>query len=251
MFYLIGTGLKPKQLTLEALNALKECDRVFIEKYTSEFSEKTGKELEKKIGRKAIELNRKKVEEEFSEKLIKAKGKNVALLVIGNALFATTHIQLLLDAEEKGIEWRVIPGISVQNYVGKTGLNAYRFGKTVSIVMPSEHYKPESFYDSILLNLKNGLHSLCLLDLKNGKKLTPGKALRLLLKIESKRGNSKIGNAKILVLGGLGSKKERILSGKAKNLTDTSVALPASLIVCAELSEKEKEGIKALTEVIE
>ena len=170
---MIGIGLKPEHLTVEAISVLKKCDEVFIERYTSDFPGNKMEELEALVGKKLKELGRHEVEVEFVKKIAEAGGKNIALLVIGNPLFATTHVQSLIEAEQSGIEWSVIPGISAQNYIGRSGLNAYKFGKVVTIVTPSQNYKPESFYDGILANLKAGLHSLCLLDIQPMKKMEP------------------------------------------------------------------------------
>ena len=54
------------------------------------------------------------------------------------------------------------------NAVGCCGLQLYNFGETVSIPFWTEEpsWKPESFYDKITKNLKNGQHTLCLLDIK-------------------------------------------------------------------------------------
>ncbi len=250
MFYLIGAGLKPEQLTVEAISALKKCDEVFMERYTSAFSTGELEELETLTGKKVKELDRPEVETGFSKRLARAIEKNIALLVIGNPLFATTHTQLLIDAERLGAQWSVVPGISVQNYLGKTGLNAYKFGRVVSIVSPSENYKPESFYDNIKANLEAGLHTLCLLDITPMKKMTPRDALTLLLEIESKRSDKTIREAKIVVLAALGSEEERTVSGRAEKLLWLDFPLPASLIVCSKLNEKEEEALAELTEEI-
>ena len=39
----------------------------------------------------------------------------------------------------------------------------YNFGETVSIVLWTDNWKPDSFYDRIASNRKLGLHTLCLL----------------------------------------------------------------------------------------
>ena len=39
----------------------------------------------------------------------------------------------------------------------------YNFGETVSIVLWTDTWKPDSFYDKIAANKKQGLHTLCLL----------------------------------------------------------------------------------------
>ena len=250
MFYLIGIGLKPEQLTVEAISALKKCDKVFLERYTSEFSDGNLEELEALIGKQVKELDRPSVETGFSKRLAEAGQKNIALLIVGNPLFATTHIQLLIDAEKLGVQWSVVPGISVQNYLGKTGLYAYKFGGTVSIVSPSENYKPESFYDKIIENVNAGLHTLCLLGITPTKKMSPRDALTHLLEIEAKRKGKTLREARVVVMAGLGSEEEKIVSGKAERILWQEFPLPASIVVCAELSEKEKEGLAELSEEI-
>ena len=73
MLYLIGIGLKPEHLTLEALNAIKKCKKIYLEAYTSKYAEGSVKELEKIIGAKLVELGRKAVEEGFESALTEAK----------------------------------------------------------------------------------------------------------------------------------------------------------------------------------
>ncbi|XP_034634578.1 diphthine methyl ester synthase isoform X3 [Trachemys scripta elegans] len=52
------------------------------------------------------------------------------------------------------------------NAVGCCGLQLYNFGETVSIVFWTDTWKPESFFDKIQKNKQNGMHTLCLLDIK-------------------------------------------------------------------------------------
>ena len=42
-------------------------------------------------------------------------------------------------------------------------LQLYNFGETVSIVLWTDSWKPDSFYDKIASNRKQGFHTLCLL----------------------------------------------------------------------------------------
>merc|ERR1712098_555940 len=55
---------------------------------------------------------------------------------------------------------------SIMNAVGCCGLQLYNFGETVSIPFWTDSWKPSSFLDKIHSNLKSGLHTLCLLDIK-------------------------------------------------------------------------------------
>ena len=84
----------------------------------------------------------------------------------GDPFGATTHHDLMLRAKEKGIETKAIHNASILNAVGACGLSLYKFGETVSIPFWQDEWKPESFYDRIVSNRKNGLHTLCLLDIK-------------------------------------------------------------------------------------
>jgi len=251
MFYLIGVGLKPEQLTLEAITALKGCEEVFLEKYTSEFAEGELSQLESLVGQKIRLLDRNQVESEFNSVLASAARKNIALLTIGNPVFATTHIQLLIDAQKLGVQSEVVPGISVQNYLGKTGLDAYKFGRTVSIVFQSENYKPDSFYNYIISNIAAGLHTLCLLDITTVKKMSPREAIKTLIEIENRKGEKRLQESKAVVIAGLGSEQERIVSGRLPKLVWVDFPLPASLIVCGNLNDKEQEGLQELTEVLD
>lgn len=253
MFYLIGSGLKAEHLSLEAINALKECDKVYLECYTSK-SMSTQREIEKLIKKKVEVLERKQVEEEFNEKLKKAKNKKIALLVIGNPLIATTHIQLLLDARKQKVRCKVIAGLSIKDFIGLSGLSDYKFGKTTSIVFWQENYKPESFYEVIKENYENNAHTLCLLDIQKTKEkeklMTVKEALELLERIAKKRKEDWLLKTKIIVLSCIGNKNQRIASGFLDKLKKEDFGVPSSLIISGKLNEKEKECLEELTEEI-
>jgi len=248
MFYLVGIGLKPEMVSVEALSALKKCDEIYIDTYTSDFSEGTLSGLEGISGKKIIPLQRPEIEEGFAKKIEAARGKNIALAIIGNPLFATTHSQLLLDAKKADVEFKVIAGISVFDLVGKSGLSTYKFGRIASIVFPQKNFSPESFYDLIAENKKTGLHSLCLLDIQGERKMTAGEAIGILLKIEEKRKGNAVRNSVIVAMERLGSEEERIVSGSTERIARENVGVPAILVVCGELSEKEKEFLGEFTE---
>ncbi|MEM4598269.1 MAG: diphthine synthase [Candidatus Diapherotrites archaeon] len=245
MFYLISVGMSPKQLTIEAFDAIKSCEELYFDTYTS-LCEGMLEKLEKLAGKKIVPLGRIEIEGLFFEKLKTAKEKNIGLIVIGNALFATTHVQLLIDCKELGVDYKVIQGISIQNYIGLSGLSSYRFGETISIVLPEEKYAPTSFYEKLARNYKNKLHTLCLLDIKDGKQIDAHAAIERLLEIEKKRKNKIMKNAQIIAICCAGSDMQQIFVGKASELLGQKLAAPTSLIVCAELSENERKAIKAL-----
>ncbi|MCR4369471.1 MAG: diphthine synthase, partial [archaeon] len=166
MLYLIGLGLIPSHLTLEAQAALRACKKIYLEVYTSQYAQGSPADLEKITGKQIFELTRKQVEEELAPLLEEAKSKDIGLAVFGNPLNATTHIQILLDAKKLGAKTIVVAGIGVFEFVSLSGLDRYKFGRTTTLVFHEQDYEPESFYDAIIANKKMGLHTLCLLDIK-------------------------------------------------------------------------------------
>ena len=250
MLKIIGLGLKPKHLTLEALEQAKSCKQVFLETYTSVYSEGSVAELERLIGKKVAQAGRKSVEDDLAAFVAKAKKDDIALLVFGNPLSATTHIEILLECKKQNVKCNAFAGISVFDFLGKTGLSQYKFGRTTTIVGPEKNFAPESFYDVVAENSKAGLHSLCLLDINAEKaRLMPVKAaIELLEAIEKKRGKSAkiIANATLVGLSQAGSAHEKIFAGKAADLKLVSFGVPACLIVCGRLSDKEKEALAEL-----
>jgi len=248
MFYLIGLGLKPEHLSLEALKVLKKCKKVFLDDFTSVYSEGAIKDLEKLTGKKVTPLNRSQIEQGFTEYLLQAKTQNIALCIIGNALTATTHIQLLLDAKQKKIQFQVLPGISITNFISGTGLQEYKVGQTITIPFWAENFKPESFYDKFLENKLLNLHTLCLLDIKKeeNKLMNVQDALGIFQEIEKKRSLSNITDSVLVIISSAGSKKQRISAGKLPELIKQRFSTPASIIICGKLNEKETEALQAL-----
>jgi diphthine synthase len=163
-------------------------------------------------------------------------------------LTATTHIQLLLDAKQKKIPFQALPGISLTNYVSLTGLQEYKLGQIITIPFWEENFKPESFYDKFLENQLLGLHTLCLLDIKKekNKMMTVQEALKVLQEIEDKRHLSTIKNSLLVVISAAGAKNQRISSGSPADLMNQRFPVPASIIICGKLNDKETEALHAL-----
>ncbi|XP_066249117.1 diphthine methyl ester synthase [Euwallacea similis] len=166
MFYIIGLGLGDcKDITVKGLEIVKKCDRVYLEAYTSILSCGT-EALEAFYGRKLIIADRDLVEQGANDILQDASTSDVALLVVGDPFGATTHTDLILRADQQNIPVQVIHNASILNAAGCCGLQLYSFGETVSIPYWTDTWKPDSFYDKIVCNFRNKLHTLCLLDIK-------------------------------------------------------------------------------------
>ena len=167
MLYLIGLGLGDvTDITVKGLETVRKCDKVFLEAYTSLLLNSELDTLEKYYDKEITLADREMVESQSELILDPAVTEDVAFLVVGDPLGATTHADIILRAIEKGISYRVIHNASIMNAVASTGLQLYNFGDTVSICFWKENWKPTSFVDKIIKNLKNGLHVLCLLDIR-------------------------------------------------------------------------------------
>lgn len=248
MLFLVGAGLIPEHITLQALDILKKCEKIFLDTYTSTFAEGTLLELEKIVGKKIFPLKRNHLEENSGDIFALAKKNNIAVLVFGNPLTATTHIQLVLDARRQRIKTEIIAGISITNFLAKTGLDEYRFGRTCTIAEHKKNFEPDSFFGFIESNQKSNLHTLCLLDTGDGKKfMSAGQAIELLEKIAKKKGSGILSDCKIVIMAAAGGKNEKIIFCDFETAKKTRLnVFPQSLIICADLNEKEKEVTGAL-----
>lgn len=160
--YLIGLGLNERGISLHGKKILKNCKKIYLENYTVDFPY-TKKELEKQLKIKVIEADRDFVESE--EIVDEAKSSDVALLVYGSPLSATTHISLINRCKKDKIKYKILHSGSVFDAVAETGLQLYKFGKTASLPKWQKSFEPTSFIDIIKDNQKIGAHTLLLCDI--------------------------------------------------------------------------------------
>ncbi|CAN6722356.1 unnamed protein product [Malus baccata var. baccata] len=129
MLYIVGLGLgDEKDITLRGLEAVKKCDKIFIEA-TSLLSFGISSDglstLEKLYGKPVTLADRETVEERVDQILTAAAASDVAFLVVGDPFGATTHIDLVVRAKKLGIDVKVVHNASVMNAVGACGLQLY------------------------------------------------------------------------------------------------------------------------------
>ena len=239
MLYLIGIGLSDeKDITVKGLEAVKRCDAVYLENYTSKLTNASVSELEKFYGKKVILADRIMVENDVQKILDEAKRKDVSLLIIGDVFGATTHAMILLEAKKQGIKVEIIHNASILNVVGEVGLELYKFGHITSI--PFENKNIQTPVEIFKKNYENNLHTLFLLDLdpKNGKFMTVNEAADYLIR-------NGVGNIRAVACGALGSKNSEI---QADNLKDLDIkGFPQCLIIPAKkLHFVEEEALDAL-----
>ncbi|WP_235584752.1 diphthine synthase [Candidatus Methanomethylophilus sp. 1R26] len=109
----VGLGLSGVDgMTVKAFNALKECDRIFAEFYTSNLIGASAEDLEKALGKKIEIVYRSEVEE--GHRIIdSAKECRTAFVTAGDTMLATTHVDLMIQAKYENIPVKVFNGVSI------------------------------------------------------------------------------------------------------------------------------------------
>ncbi len=171
MLTFIGLGLyDERSITVEGRDALQGADRVFAEFYTSELIGTTVTDLEVHHDLEIEVRDRAGVEREPEEILAAAEESDVAFLTAGDTMISTTHVDLRLRAHERGIDTRVIHGVTAQTATSSlTGLQNYRFGKATTLPFPYAHGAdglPASVTDTIDANRQANCHTVVYLDIK-------------------------------------------------------------------------------------
>jgi len=237
--YLIGLGLwDEKDITLKAVEILRNCRFIYLESYTSILNCSVDK-IKGVTGKNIQIATRQMVESDDNEILEKAKTGETALLVIGDPFGATTHIDLVLRAKKEGIKVVVINNASILNAVGITGLELYKFGKTTSIPFHNENVTAP--VDAIMDNKNLGLHTLVLLDLdpSNGKFMLISEAADYLLK------NGMSEQTQVLGLAAIGSPEPEIRFGTLEQIKDAAFEkIPQCMIIIGKLHFKEEEALE-------
>lgn len=133
VLYLVGLGLgDERDITVRGLECVKNSSSLYLEHYTSILGVDKGK-LEDFYGKEITVADREFVENHAEEIYLKAKVSDVALLVVGDPLCATTHVDIILRARKEGIKVDVIHNASAMGAAASCGLQLYQFGYTVSI----------------------------------------------------------------------------------------------------------------------
>lgn len=265
VLHLVGLGLgDEKDITIRGLEVVRGSSRVYLEAYTSILGVNREK-LEALYECQVIVADREFVEERAEQMLDESVlPGGVAMLVVGDPFGATTHTDLWLRARERGIRVEVVHNASIMNAVGACGLQLYRFGQAISLCFWTGTDRPKSYYEKLQANRKEGLHTLCLLDIKvkepsleslaRGKKIyepprymTVANAVEQLLTIASEEEDSDIGPDTIAVgVARIGQKDQVIACGPMRLLKDHYFGEPLhSLVVpAADLHFHEREVLQ-------
>lgn len=272
--YLIGIGPGGiAGMTREAISVAKSADVRRFEAYTALWEEDAISELEEEIG-DIVRVMRPEVEEPDDLFGMASKSK-VALLVVGDPLQATTHVDLQLRAIEAGINCHIIHGISITGIVtGAVGLSNYKFGRQTTLTYPYGGWVATSPLEVIALNRVQELHTLVLLDLdptgagvgeqRPMQPLDAAEALRAMaakleseiehMQIESSLERLKVEAAKkicedieglpVVLCTDMGTPDQRILSCSVSELGDAQEGRLHCLIIPANTSEIENLALQ-------
>tara|TARA_B100001250_G_C19660588_1_gene726853 strand:- start:69 stop:878 length:810 start_codon:yes stop_codon:yes gene_type:complete len=259
---LIGIGPGDLGLmTVDAIAAAKESDHRFLEGYTATLPPEQEGLLESRIG-PWTRLMRPDIE--MPDELLQlARSSVVALLVVGDPMQATTHVDLLLRAKDAGLETEMVPGISATTLaITLSGLQSYRFGRQVTLPFPYGDYLPVSPLKYVLDNKSRNLHTLVLLDLdptglgvESPVHMSPAEAGGVFLKMAKKYGmedDSKIGTFEdmpdwpVIVLSDLGTKESRVCSINLRDISNVKGGRIHCLILPSSMDDLEQSSFDGM-----
>jgi diphthine synthase len=254
MLTFVGLGLyDERSVTVAGRDAIREADRVFAEFYTSRL---VGTDLEtlEAFHDTTIEVrDRAGIEQEPEPILDAAESESVAFLTAGDTMVSTTHTDLRLRAEERGIETRIVHGTTAQTAAGSlTGLQNYRFGKATTLPFEKAHGGdgvPASVVSTIEDNRDRGLHTLVYLDIKvddphwddgDDTYMTADTAASLLA--------AEFPDTLAVVVARAGSPDPLVVADTLDSLATRTFGDPLHLLVVpAELHPIEDEALEAIT----
>lgn len=233
MLALVGVGLRDGDVSVAGAEFVKKAAFVLAERYTSPVDDTIFE-----LGVEVELLERADLEERAADIIELARANDVAILVPGDPLVATTHVSILLEAEKAKVPVEVFHASSVLTAVAETGLQCYKFGRTVSLPWEAK----ESAYQYVKDNLSLGLHTLVLLDVSPAMKVTD--AVRKLWELEELRGEGFFaGNTPLLACSQLGTPQRKMVYARMDKLSDFG-APPYCLIVPGELHFLEEEALR-------
>lgn len=249
----IGMGLHSQDgISLKGLSEAKEADSVFAEFYTSLMPGLSREKLRELIGKSIHQVTRKDLEEDEGKKILEASRNGKAVLLVpGDPLIATTHVDLRIRADRQGIKTSIIHGASIVSAaMGLSGLQNYKFGRSVTIPFISSGILSETPYDVIAENKNRGLHTLCFLDIKADEELymTANQGLETLLELENRRHRNIITSDTIAVgIARAGSENPVVKADFAQQLMKFNFGQPPhSLVLPGRLHFMEAEALVAL-----
>jgi diphthine synthase len=258
MLWFVGTGINGyRGLSIAALEILRKCDIVYIERFTSALSEVDIQGLNSLLEMHTIPVQRWFVED-GRDLLEAARTKDVALITYGDPLIATTHSELHSRAAKNSIKTAILHSASgITSIIGESGLHVYKFGRMVT--MMSEPHSAVTVYNTIFQNLLGGNHTLILTEYSHNDErkepffLDPYSVFKMLLDAEQAHKHEIFSDDTFAVVASrVGMQDQKITSGKVKSLLKVEFGIgPHSVIVTGALHFTEIQALASVTENID
>ena len=258
--WLIGLGPGNLEYMSKYANDIANaCSRRFLEGYTAILPPDQEQKLEESVG--VWERIMRPGVENPDELLNLAKENSVALLIVGDPMQATTHVDLESRCDEMGINFNVVPGITATALaVSLSGLQSYRFGRQVTIPFSYGDYLPCSPLEMICNNYKNNLHTLVLLDLDptgmgldKPSPMTPIEAVSLLEKMaekilqepsDLKRLDLPVNEWRGILLTDISTKNQKVSAGSLSQLSKLEGGWIHCMIIPSSMNQNELEAFQ-------
>ena len=244
-FHLLGIGLRgTRSITIEENEVLRKCRKIYIDTYTSIFPENFMNDLSHTYGGEIIPLEREELE---SMAFIKNGKTDSALIVSGDPFGSTTHMSIARECIDKNIDLKIYENASIISIIwGRTGLSAYRSGSVVSIPDFGNEYVPASPYDKILQNISMGLHTIVLVDLKNGKNIDSLRLREIIILMRDRHGLEDIMKRVSFSIERAGWNDEAIHMDSLENILGRQLMSPYCIVIPGKIDFNERENIMAL-----
>ncbi|MDO9523504.1 MAG: diphthine synthase [Methanocorpusculum sp.] len=246
MLTFIGLGLfDESDVSVRGMDAIKSADTVFLEVYTSVLTGAPIERLEAFYGKKITPLYREDVEIHADKILDAAEFGHAVFLTAGDSMIATTHSDLRIRAADRNIQTKIIHGASITTAVcGLSGLQNYRFGKSVSVPFPYGKWFPMTPIEVISANLKENLHTLVFLDIQKDKE----RYMKISEAVDLLEEQARRVGAEIPLYVGIaraGSPDPAVHAGSAEEMKTFDFGSPLHiLIVPAKLHDIEREYLE-------
>ncbi len=233
------------------------CEKRYLEGYTSILPSNQEEILESVVG--PWERIMRPSVENPSDLISEAREHAIALMVVGDPLQATTHIDLEARCAEEGVGFGVVPGMSATSLaISLSGLQSYKFGRQVTIPYPYGNYIATSPLEMLLSNMSSGLHTLILLDLDPTgmgsdppTPMPPSVALSVLehmveryCELDTEESLDSPGDWLGILLSDVGTLEQRVVSGTIREVCQNDVGLIHSLIIPSDMSENESDAFE-------
>jgi diphthine synthase len=245
----VGLGLGDRGTSLAGVQSIRAADFAYVERYTSPPSPTLITELEKATGKKIAVVGREWVED--GRKILEqANASKVVLAVQGDPMIATTHNDLRVRANARGIRTSVIHGATIAvAAASESGLHYYKFAGTITFIQESASLH-QDVYQRIHANLLGGQHTLLLLeyDVENSVGVRPEFVFERMLDAEKNFKREVLSEGTFaIVLSRIGMADQDMRGGAISALRTAGFgAPPHCVIIPGKLHFTEEEALASI-----